>query len=42
MKYFDTEIPFKLKNATYLDENGLFIGNHHFPITEAIEKIRTL
>ena len=39
MKYFNFEVPFKMKNADYLDINGLFIGNHHFPMDEAIEEI---
>ncbi len=38
-KYFNSEIPFELKNAKYIDANGLFIGNHHFSMCEAIEKI---
>jgi len=28
MKYFDYEIHGELKNADYLHENGLFVGNH--------------
>ncbi len=39
MKYFDYEIPFQMKNAEYIDKNGLFIGNHHYSMDEAIEKI---
>ena len=42
MKYFNFEIPFKMKNADYLDRNGLFIGNHHFPMADAIEEISQL
>lgn len=30
MKYLDAEISFEMKNATYLNSNGLFIGNHHY------------
>ena len=37
--YFDYEIHGELKNADYIDRNGLFIGNHHFPITEAIDQL---
>lgn len=29
MKYFDFEIFGNLKNAEYIDDHGLFIGNHH-------------
>ena len=42
MKYFDYEVPFEMKNAEYIDNNGLFIGNHHFPMDEAIDKIQQL
>ena len=42
MKYIDYEIPFKLKNAEYIDKNGLFIGNHHFSMDEAIEQIAAI
>ena len=37
--YFDYEVHGELKNADYIDRNGLFIGNHHFPITEAIDQL---
>jgi len=23
----------------HIDKNGLFIGNHHYPLTEAIERL---
>ena len=42
MKYFDYEVPFDMKNAEYIDNNGLFIGNHHFSMDEAIDKIKQL
>lgn len=42
INYFDYEIPFSLKNADYVDKNGLFIGNHHFPMDEAIQAISNL
>ena len=42
MRFIDHEIPFKLQNAEYIDNNGLFIGNQHFLINEAIEKIANL
>jgi CDP-4-dehydro-6-deoxyglucose reductase, E1 len=29
IKYFDYDIPFELKNAKYIHDNGLFIGNNH-------------
>lgn len=42
VKYFDHEIHGELKNASYIDQMGLFIGNHHYPIPEAIEALRRL
>lgn len=42
MKYFDFEIHETLKNADYIDTKGLFIGNHHYPIDEAIEQLSQL
>lgn len=35
VKYFDFEVHGTLKNAEHIDQNGLFIGNHHFPLPEA-------
>jgi CDP-6-deoxy-D-xylo-4-hexulose-3-dehydrase len=35
VKYFDSEVFGVLKNAEHIDQNGLFVGNHHFPIPEA-------
>ena len=29
----------KLENADYIDKNGLFIGNHHYKIDEAIDAL---
>jgi CDP-6-deoxy-D-xylo-4-hexulose-3-dehydrase len=31
-----------LPNAEYIDQNGLFIGNHHYPIPEAVEVLAGL
>lgn len=39
MSHFDHDIHGSLKNAHYIDENGLFVGNHHYPIAEAIEEL---
>ena len=36
LKYFDYNIFGNLDNANYVDKNGLFIGNHHYDLTEAI------
>jgi CDP-6-deoxy-D-xylo-4-hexulose-3-dehydrase len=35
VKYFDSEVHGTLKNADHIDQNGLFVGNHHYPIPEA-------
>ena len=37
--YFSYEVHGELKNADYIDRNGLFIGNQHSPITEAIDQL---
>jgi CDP-6-deoxy-D-xylo-4-hexulose-3-dehydrase len=37
MEYFDYEIFGTLDNAEYIDSKGIFVGNHHYPIPEAIE-----
>jgi CDP-6-deoxy-D-xylo-4-hexulose-3-dehydrase len=35
VKYFDSEVHGSLKNAEHIDKNGLFVGNHHYPIPDA-------
>jgi CDP-6-deoxy-D-xylo-4-hexulose-3-dehydrase len=42
VKYFDHEIAGELRNAEHIDKNGLFIGNHHYPIPEAIGALHQL
>ncbi|MCH8240889.1 MAG: DegT/DnrJ/EryC1/StrS family aminotransferase, partial [Proteobacteria bacterium] len=42
VSYFDYEIHGRLTNADYIDRNGLFVGNHHFPISDAIEILATI
>ena len=42
MEYFDFEIHDTLSNADYIDANGLFVGNHHYPLLEAIRVLATL
>lgn len=39
VKYFDFKIFGGLKNAEHIDQNGLFIGNHHYPIADAIDQL---
>ncbi len=42
IKYFDSEIHQVLKNAEHIDKNGLFIGNHHYPIYDAIAELQKI
>ena len=28
-----------MRNANLIHENGLFVGNHHYPMTDAINKL---
>lgn len=42
VKYFDSEVHGVLKNADHIDQNGLFVGNHHYPIPDAFEALATL
>tara|TARA_B110000211_G_scaffold200818_1_gene232037 strand:- start:5664 stop:6821 length:1158 start_codon:yes stop_codon:yes gene_type:complete len=37
MKFFDYEIHGELKNARYLNDNGLFVGNHQVSILNEID-----
>lgn len=42
VRYFDHSIFGDLKNADHIDANGLFIGNHHYPIEQAVEALKTI
>ena len=42
VKYFDSEVHGTLKNAEHIDQNGLFVGNHHYPIVDGINALRKL
>lgn len=42
MKYFNAEIVGDLRAADHIDQNGLFVGNHHYPIVEALDALATL
>jgi len=42
VKYFDSEVHGTLKNADHIDQNGLFVGNHHYPIPAAFESLAKL
>jgi CDP-6-deoxy-D-xylo-4-hexulose-3-dehydrase len=42
VKYFNSEVHGRLMNAEHIDLNGLFIGNHHYSISEAIDQLRNI
>lgn len=42
VKYFDYQVHGILKNAEHIDQNGLFIGNHHYPIPDAFSALSAL
>ncbi|MDA9048111.1 DegT/DnrJ/EryC1/StrS family aminotransferase [Hellea sp.] len=42
IKYFDHSIHGNLENADYIDKNGLFIGNHHYPIDETLHALSSI
>lgn len=42
VQYFDFEIHNQLKNAEHIDKNGLFIGNHHYSMSDAMEALKSL
>ncbi len=42
IKYFDYSIHGSLVNASQVDNNGLFIGNHHYPLDEAIDSLGSI
>jgi CDP-6-deoxy-D-xylo-4-hexulose-3-dehydrase len=42
VKYFDSEVHGHLKNAEHVDQNGLFIGNHHYSIADAIDQLQSI
>jgi CDP-6-deoxy-D-xylo-4-hexulose-3-dehydrase len=42
VKYFHSEVHGSLKNADHIDQHGLFIGNHHYPMTEALEVLKNM
>ncbi|EON11775.1 MULTISPECIES: DegT/DnrJ/EryC1/StrS aminotransferase family protein [Pandoraea] len=42
VKYFDHSIAGELRNAEHIDHSGLFVGNHHYPIENAISALRQI
>lgn len=42
IKFFDHRISGDLKNANFIDSNGFFIGNHHYPTADSLGKIHEM
>ncbi len=42
IKLLNADLSQDLTNAEYLDENGLFIGNNHFPMDEAVRELSSI
>lgn len=42
VKYFDSEEHGALRNAEHIDQNGLFVGNHHYSIGDAIAALQII
>lgn len=42
VKWFDHDVLGELPNANWIDSNGLFVGNHHVPVREALKHLRSL
>ena len=42
LKYFDYEVHGEMVNATYVDDNGLFVGNHHVDIFGEIDRLEKI
>ena len=42
VKYFNSEVSGTLVNAEHIDGNGLFVGNHHYSITDAVTALKNI
>lgn len=42
VKYFNSEISGNLTNAEHIDSNGLFVGNHHYSIEDAVRQLKSI
>jgi CDP-6-deoxy-D-xylo-4-hexulose-3-dehydrase len=42
VRFFDSEVHGELRNADHIDGKGVFVGNHHYPVDEAIEALASL
>lgn len=40
VKYFNSEISGELTNAEHIDSHGLFVGNHHYSIEDAVRQLK--
>lgn len=42
VKYFNSEVSGELTNAEHIDSNGLFVGNHHYSIADAVRQLKSI
>jgi CDP-6-deoxy-D-xylo-4-hexulose-3-dehydrase len=42
VKYFNSEVSGELANAEHIDGNGLFVGNHHYSIADAVHQLKNI
>ncbi len=42
VKYFNSEVSGELTNAEHIDSHGLFVGNHHYSIADAVKELRSI
>jgi len=42
VKYFNSEVSGELTNAEHIDSHGLFVGNHHYSIEDAIRQLKSI
>ena len=42
VKYFNSEVSGVLTNAEHIDGHGLFVGNHHYSIAEAVQQLKRI
>lgn len=42
LKYFDFSLAGEIVNADTIDKNGLFVGNHHYPLNEQIQFLKDI
>lgn len=42
VKYFNSEVSGKLSNAEHIDSHGLFVGNHHYSIADAVKQLESI